>query len=133
VTDVGGLHRGRSASEQVRIVVGNKSPTVTLVKPVAGQSFTFGDTVSYEVTVTDDQPVDCTKVSVTYILGHDTHGHPQTTANGCTGSIKTTVPSGHDPADGNLKAVFDASYTDPGGPGLPSLSGTDEVILEPTP
>jgi cytochrome c len=69
---------------------------------------------------------------VTYILGHDEHGHPQTTQTGCTGSIKTTVPSGHDPGEDHLTAVFDASYTDPGGDGVPSLSGRDEVVLEPT-
>lgn len=133
VTDVGGRERGRSASTQVEIVVGNQAPEVTLVSPVAGQSFQFGDTVSYEVSVTDDQTVDCAEVSVTYILGHDTHGHPQTTANGCTGTIETTVPSGHDPVAGNLTAVFAAGYTDQGGTGLPPLSGSDEVILQPTP
>ncbi len=124
--------RGRSASASVRVVVGNAAPVVELVAPVAGQPFRFGDTVRYEVQVTDDQPVDCARVSVTYILGHDDHGHPQTTANGCTGSILTTVPSGHDPATDNLFAVFVASYTDPGGDGLPALTGTDEVVLVPS-
>jgi hypothetical protein len=88
--------------------------------------------VQFGVRVTDDQPVDCSRVSVTYVLGHDTHGHPQTTANGCTGSIQTTVPSGHDPATDNLTGVFVASYTDAGGDGLPALSGTDQVVLVPT-
>ncbi|MFF4879323.1 PQQ-dependent sugar dehydrogenase [Micromonospora sp. NPDC000668] len=128
VTDPGGL----SAAASVRVVVGNAPPVVELVKPVAGQPFAFGDTVQFEVRVTDDQPVDCSRVSVTYILGHDTHGHPQTTANGCTGSIQTTVPSGHDPATDHLTGVFVASYTDPGGDGLPSLTGTDEVVLVPS-
>ncbi|GAA1811342.1 PKD domain-containing protein [Planosporangium flavigriseum] len=123
---------GRSASASVRIVVGNAQPVVKLVKPVAGQAFKFGDAVQFEVQATDDQPVDCAKVSVTYILGHDTHGHPQTTANGCTGTIQTTVPSGHDPAKDHLTAVFVASYTDAGGNGLPALTGTDQVVLTPT-
>ncbi|MDG4797536.1 PQQ-dependent sugar dehydrogenase [Micromonospora sp. WMMD1082] len=127
VTDPG----GRSASASVRVVVGNAEPVVELVAPVAGQPFSFGDTVRYEVRVTDDQPVDCARVSVTYVLGHDDHGHPQTTASGCTGSILTTVPSGHDPENDNLSAVFVASYTDPGGDGLPSLTGTDQVVLVP--
>src|SRR3546814_5642588 len=86
-------------------------------------------TVDVEVTVTDDQPVDCDEVTVTYILGHDDHGHPLTTASGCTGSIETTVPSGHDPEGDNLTAVFVAEYTDPGGDGLPSLTGSDEVEI----
>ncbi|SCG77130.1 PQQ-dependent sugar dehydrogenase [Micromonospora inositola] len=128
VSDPGGL----SASASVRVVVGNAQPVVELVKPVAGQPFKFGDTVQFEVRVTDDQPVDCSRVSVTYVLGHDTHGHPQTTANGCTGSIQTTVPSGHDPANDHLTAVFVASYTDAGGNGLPALTGSDQVVLVPT-
>ena len=92
VTDVGGRHRGRHASADVDIVVGNQAPTVELVAPVAGQPFQFGDTVQFEVNVTDDQPVDCNAVTVTYILGHDEHGHPQTTASGCTGSIEHDRP-----------------------------------------
>ncbi len=132
VTDVGGRHRGRHASADVDIVVGNQAPTVELVAPVAGQPFQFGDSVQFEVSVDDDQPVDCNAVTVTYILGHDEHGHPQTTASGCTGSIVTTVPSGHDPGEDDLTAVFVAEYTDPGGEGLPPLSGRDEVVLEPT-
>jgi len=132
VTDIGGRHRGRSASADVDVVVGNQAPKVELLSPVAGQPFEFGDTVRFEVAVADDQPVDCADVSVTYVLGHATHGHPQTTANGCTGTITTTVPSGHDPAADDLTAVFVARYTDPGGEGLPELSGSDEVVLEPT-
>ncbi|GAA0368244.1 hypothetical protein GCM10009541_08320 [Micromonospora gifhornensis] len=124
--------KGRSASASVRVVVGNATPVVELVSPVVGQPFTFGDVVQFEVRVTDDQPVDCARVSVTYILGHDDHGHPITTANGCTGTITTTVPSGHDPATDNLSAVFVASYTDPGDEGLPPLTGTTEVVLVPT-
>ena len=120
VTDVGGRHRGRHASADVDIVVGNQAPTVELVAPVAGQPFQFGDTVQFEVSVTDDQPVDCNAVTVTYILGHDDHGHPQTTASGCTGSIVTTVPGGHDPGEDELTAVFVAEYTDPGGDGAAS-------------
>jgi cytochrome c len=95
--------------------------------------FQFGDTVTYSVTVTDDQPVDCNEVQVTYILGHDTHGHPQSTAFGCTGQFVTTVPTGHDPATDDLNAVFAASYTDPGSGNLPPLTGTDQVVIEPTP
>lgn len=133
VYDVGGKQRGRHASADIDVIVGNQEPTVTLTDPVEGQPFQFGDTVSFSVTVEDDQPVDCSKVTVTYVLGHDSHGHPQTTATGCTGTITTTVPGGHDPENDNLSAVFVAEYTDPGGDGLPPLTGSDEVVLHPTP
>jgi cytochrome c len=125
VTDKG----GRRASTDVDIVVGNQAPELEFVTPVADQPFTFGDTVAYEVTVTDDDPVDCSRVTVTYVLGHDTHGHPQSTATGCKGSLVTTVPGGHDPATDDLGAVFVAQYTDSGS--TPGLSGSAEVVLEP--
>ena len=92
VTDQG----GRSGTDYVTIIVGNTPPVVEFVTPQDGDTFAFGDAVPFEVSVTDDQPVDCSRVQVTYILGHDTHGHPLTTAFGCTGTIQTTS-GGHDP------------------------------------
>ncbi|MGH3467347.1 MAG: PKD domain-containing protein, partial [Thermocrispum sp.] len=130
VKDRGGKHRGKAAAADVDIVVGNEIPQVELIAPVAGQPFQFGDEVSFEVRVRDDQPVDCDRVTVTYVLGHDDHGHPQSTAAGCTGSLQTTVPGGHDPEQDELHAVFVAQYTDDGSD--PPLSGSDEVVLEPT-
>ncbi|MFC5813686.1 PQQ-dependent sugar dehydrogenase [Nonomuraea harbinensis] len=123
---------GRSASTSVRIVVGNDTPVVEILRPAEGDPFAFGDVVEFEVRVTDDQPVDCARVTVDYILGHDDHGHPQTTARGCTGSIQTTEPGGHDPENDDLTGVFVAGYTDPGTGGLPELTGTDQVVLQPT-
>jgi glucose/arabinose dehydrogenase/PKD repeat protein len=122
---------GRSASTYQRIVVGNAVPVVHFAAPVAGQPFAFGQTVSYQVTVTDDTPVDCSKVTVTYILGHEEHGHPLSTSAGCTGSFQTFVDAGHAGAS-NLRAVFAAAYTDSPGAGLPALTGTDQVVLTPT-
>jgi cytochrome c len=118
---------GRSAAEYVDVFVGNQPPTVDLVTtPRPGQPFHFGDTVTYQVNVTDEAPVDCSRVTVTYILGHDTHGHPLSTAAGCSGSIQTTA-SGHDPTVDNITAVFVAEYTDPEG-----LEGSDQVVLRQT-
>lgn len=119
---------GRSASAEVILPVGTAAPQVTFVTPVAGQPFSFGQTVTYEVTVADDAPVDCARVTVTYILGHDQHGHPLSTSSGCTGSITTFVDAGHAGAD-NLTAVFVASYTDTG---TPPQTGSATVVLTPT-
>jgi hypothetical protein len=85
--------------------------------------------------VTDDQPVDCNKVQLSYILGHDTHGHPISSSTGCTSQFATSA-GGHDPATQNLRAVFAASYTDagPNGDGAEGvLTGNAEVVLTPTP
>jgi glucose/arabinose dehydrogenase/PKD repeat protein len=123
VTDV----HGRSAAEYVDIFVGNQPPVVDLTTtPAPGQPFHFGDTVQFQVSVTDEAAVDCSRVTVTYVLGHDTHGHPLSTAAGCSGSIQTTA-AGHDPTADNITAVFVAEYTDPGG-----LIGSDQVVLRAT-
>jgi len=115
----------------VQIVVGNEQPQVELVTPVEGQEFSFGDQVAFEVEVTDDQPVNCDEVEVSYILGHDEHGHPLSTASGCSGTIQTSLEPGHGSGD-NLRGVFVAEYTDPGAEGVPSLTGSDEVVLTPS-
>ena len=85
---------GRSASWQVRVTVGNQAPRVALTVVSTTPPFNFGDTVNFTVTVTDDQPVDCARVSVAYILGHESHGHPQTSTAGCTGQISVPIDTG---------------------------------------
>ncbi|GAB3807456.1 PQQ-dependent sugar dehydrogenase [Micromonospora zhanjiangensis] len=122
---------GRSAAATLPFLVGPRAPIVEFVQPVTGQPFEFGQTVQFEVKVTDDLPVDCSKVKVTYILGHDQHGHPLSSTFGCTGSFTTFVDPGHGGAN-NLSAVFDAEYTDaPTEPGVPPQTGRAEVVLRP--
>ncbi|MFB7530240.1 ThuA domain-containing protein [Streptomyces sp. NPDC056178] len=123
---------GRTASASVHVTVGNTAPKVELKLPGDGQLFTFGDDVPFKVTVTDpeDGTIDCSKVEVRFVLGHDSHGHPITTVNGCSGTIKTAVDGGHDP-NANIFGVIDASYTDGGGGGQASLSGHDQAQLQP--
>ena len=73
----------------------------------------------------------CSKVTVAYVLGHETHGHPLTSTAGCTGSITTFIDSGHAGA-ANLSAVFVASYTDPGEGDTPGLTGSAQVRIVPS-
>jgi hypothetical protein len=89
---------------------------VNLQAPVNGQLFSFGDTVPFQVSVSDpeDGTIDCTRVKVTYLLGHDAHQHQITQKTGCSGSIAVPVDGEHDPA-ANVYGVFDAEYTDNGG------------------
>jgi hypothetical protein len=84
--------------------------------PTDGQLFSFGDTVPFQVNVTDpeDGTIDCSRVKVTYFLGHDVHQHQITSKNGCSGSIAVPVDGEHDSA-ANVYGVFDAEYTDNGG------------------
>ncbi|MBW6438804.1 PQQ-dependent sugar dehydrogenase [Actinoplanes hulinensis] len=117
---------GRSASAEFRLHVGPVAPTVSFVTPTEDQPFTFGDTVTFQVNVVDDRPVNCANVQVSYILGHDEHGHPLSTTSGCSGSITTFVDPGHAGAEG-LVAVFVAEYTDGDG-----QTGSAEVVLTPS-
>ena len=68
---------GRTGTTNIDIVAGNTAPTVELILPLDGGFFEFGDTVKYEVTVTDpeDGTIDCSRVVVQPGLGHDQHSH----------------------------------------------------------
>ncbi|MFC3574165.1 PQQ-dependent sugar dehydrogenase [Streptomyces yaanensis] len=124
---------GRTGSASVQIVVGNTAPKVVLETPKDGQLFSFGDAIPFKVRVTDPEDgtnIDCSRVKVTFILGHDSHGHPVTSANGCTGTLQTSADGGHD-QDANIFGVLDAEYTDGGGGGQAALTSHDQNVLQP--
>ena len=81
---------GKVTATSTPITVGNTSPTITINTPVAGGTFAFGDRIPFVVTVTDpeDRVIDCDDVQVTFVLGHDSHGHPEDTVTGCSGSLE---------------------------------------------
>ncbi len=121
---------GKSASANTTITVGNTAPSIAINTPAEGSLFAFGDNIPYAVTVTDpeDGTIDCDRVEVTFVLGHDTHGHAEQTVNGCTGVLPT------DPNDvshgGNVFGVVSASYTDRGGPGgVPALTTVEQTTI----
>ncbi|MFI5757037.1 PQQ-dependent sugar dehydrogenase [Streptomyces sp. NPDC051569] len=118
---------GLTGSASLVVTVGNTAPTVTLNTPSNGELFAFGDTVPFTVEGSDpeDGAIDCAKVKVTYLLGHDSHQHQITSANGCSGSIAVPTDGEHDSA-ANLYGVFDAEYTDAGG-----LTSHIQSILQP--
>ncbi|MDT0615886.1 lectin [Streptomyces sp. DSM 40712] len=124
---------GKSATASAHITVGNTAPTVRLDLPVDGGIYDFGAAIPFKVTVTDaeDGTIDCSKVKVTFIVGHDSHGHPQTSATGCTGSLQTLADGEHDP-NANIFGVIDAEYTDNGANGQPALTTHDQHVTQPT-
>ncbi|MGX4653551.1 ThuA domain-containing protein [Micromonospora sp. SCSIO 07396] len=124
---------GKTGFANVQITVGNTAPVVTITTPANGGMLTFGDKVSYQISVTDPDggTVDCTKVVVNPALGHDDHAHETTEYPGCSGTISTDLLGGH-PDGANLFYVLNARYTDSGGPGGASpLTGTAQAILQP--
>jgi glucose/arabinose dehydrogenase/PKD repeat protein len=121
-----------TASASVIVNVGNTAPTVVVELPANGQVFNFGDTVPFRVRVTDpeDGTIDCSRVKMTYILGHDSHGHAITSQNGCTGSIATPLDGEHD-TSANLFGVWDAEYTDNGANGQPAITTHAQAVTQP--
>ncbi|GFJ76339.1 hypothetical protein Phou_005190 [Phytohabitans houttuyneae] len=118
---------GRTSTASVVIGVGR--PTVALNQPLNGRLFNFGDAIPFQVTVTDPNAptIDCSRVRVNYILGHDSHGHPMTSATGCSGTIQTTVDGEHD-ANANIFGVMVAEYT-PVGSTTPVTS--PQAVMQP--
>ncbi|RCG26505.1 PKD domain-containing protein [Sphaerisporangium album] len=119
--------QGLTGTASLVVSVGNTAPTVNLTTPGDGQLFSYGDTVPFTVTGSDpeDGALDCTKVTVTYFLGHDSHRHQITSKTGCSGSITIPTDGEHDAA-ANIYGVFEASYTDKGG-----LTSTSTRTLQP--
>ncbi|MFJ6165263.1 ThuA domain-containing protein [Micromonospora orduensis] len=125
--------KGRTAVANVPITVGNTSPTVTIEFPPDGGFFEWGDQVRYSIKVTDpeDGEIDCDRVNLQVLLGHDEHAHPLEQHTGCTGTVQTSLASGHG-AEANVFAVFEATYTDDGGTGGASpLTGRVIEVLQP--
>ncbi|MDG9688892.1 PQQ-dependent sugar dehydrogenase [Streptomyces sp. DH17] len=124
---------GKSATASVHITVGNTAPSVRIDLPTDGRVYDFGAAIPFKVTVTDpeDGAIDCAEVKVTFIIGHDSHGHPQTSATGCTGTLQTLADGEHDP-NANIFGVIDAEYTDNGAGGQPALTTHDQHITQPS-
>ncbi|MFI6338870.1 PQQ-dependent sugar dehydrogenase [Streptomyces sp. NPDC050535] len=124
---------GKSATASVQITVGNTAPTVKLDLPLDGSIYDFGAAIPFKVTVTDpeDGTIDCSKVKVTFIVGHDSHGHPQTSTTGCSGTLQTLADGEHDP-NANIFGVLDAEYTDKGAAGQPALTAHDQRVIQPS-
>ncbi|WP_258049548.1 PQQ-dependent sugar dehydrogenase [Streptomyces finlayi] len=122
---------GNTATASVIVTVGNTAPSVELELPTDGSVIDPGAAVPFEVTVTDaeDGTVDCSKVKVTFIVGHDSHGHPQTSATGCSGTVQTIADGEHDP-NANIFGVWDAEYTDKGANGQPALTTHDQNLSQ---
>ncbi|MEU8264702.1 ThuA domain-containing protein [Micromonospora sp. NPDC048999] len=125
--------KDRTAVANVPITAGNTAPTVKIEFPPDGGFYDWGDQVKYTVKVTDpeDGEIDCAKVVLQSYLGHDEHAHPLESYTGCSGTVQTSLSSGHG-AEANVFAVLEASYTDKGGVGgAGPLTGRSLVQLQP--
>jgi glucose/arabinose dehydrogenase/PKD repeat protein/type 1 glutamine amidotransferase len=127
---------GKTGTTTVPVTVGNTQPEVEFTLPPNGSFFEFGDTLSWDVTVTDaeDSPdgsaIDDSRVIIQPALGHDAHAHPADPLSGRTGSVETDLGGGHSD-DMNVFYVLDARYEDDGGDGVPTLTGSDTSLIFP--
>jgi PKD repeat protein len=121
---------GKTDIQSTVITVGNTAPTVTINTPLDGDFFEWGDDVPYTVTVTDpeDGPVNCARVTVTFVLVHDTHGHAEDSKTGCSGVLQTFAEDASH--GGYIAGGISATYTDLGANGQPALSTTDQNIVQ---
>jgi cytochrome c len=125
--------KGRTAVANVPVTAGNTAPTVAIEFPPDGGFFDWGDQVRYTIAVTDpeDGEIDCDRVRLQVLLGHDEHGHPLEQHTGCTGTVQTSLASGHG-AEANVFGVLEATYTDDGGTGdAGPLTGRAITQLQP--
>jgi PKD repeat protein/type 1 glutamine amidotransferase len=113
---------GKTASASTVITVGNTAPTVTVTTPIDGDFFEWGQNLPYTVTVTDpeDATIDCSRVTVTFVLVHDTHGHAEESQTGCSGVLHTDAEDASH--GGYLAGGISATYTDTGPNPLTTVS-----------
>jgi hypothetical protein len=117
---------GKTAIASQTITVGNTAPTVTITSPVEGGFFDWGDNVPWTVTVTDpeDGTIDCARIQVDFVLGHDTHGHGLGSTTGCSG-VWASPASEATHASGSVFGAINAAYTDNGG-----LTSIDQAVIQ---
>ncbi|MFR9727211.1 ThuA domain-containing protein [Streptomyces sp. MS19] len=122
---------GRTAVSNLDITAGNTAPAIDVTAPADGGFFTFGDTIAYDVTVTDpeDGTVDCDDVIVQPALGHDEHSHGYEQYHGCSGTFPLPGDAGHIGA--NIFGTVSVTYTDHGNGDAPPLTTQEIVVLQP--
>jgi PKD repeat protein len=121
---------GKTDSKTTVITVGNTSPTISIDTPLDGDFFEFGQDVPFSVTVTDpeDGPIDCSRVEVTFVLVHDTHGHGEDSVNSCSGVLHTDAEDASH--GGGLAGGISVTYTDDGANGQPALTTVEQHIVQ---
>ena len=126
---------GMSTEEMIDVAAGNTAPQVSITWPLEGSFVPFNEPIPFQIDVTDaeDGTIASPGASVTLqpLLGHDTHTHPLRAHRGIAGTFNVVPDSSHKPYIINHFVKLVASYTDEGGPGVPQLTSTDEVLLYP--
>ena len=125
---------GKTASASTVITVGNTAPTLTITTPVDGDFFEWGQNIPFTVTGSDpedgpiDTPAECARVTVTFVLVHDTHGHAEESQTGCTGVLHTDAEDAFH--GGYLAGGISASFTDNPQGSVPALTTVTQNLVQ---
>jgi glucose/arabinose dehydrogenase len=117
VDDQRGEADSTDSSPPVRIVVGNRAPSITITQPVAGTTYDAGDSVAFRASATDpeDGTLAANRFSWTVAFHHAGHVHPFAGPYSGTDAGQFVVPtSGEDAADVFFRVYVTA--TDSGSP-----------------
>jgi PKD repeat protein/type 1 glutamine amidotransferase len=125
---------GKTDSKSTVITVGNTAPTLTITTPVDGDFFEWGQNIPYTVTGSDpedgpiDTPAECSRVTVTFVLVHDTHGHAEESQTGCSGVLHTDAEDASH--GGYLAGGISASFTDDPQGSIPALTTVSQNVVQ---
>lgn len=79
----------------VRIVSGNRAPTLTISAPAEGAMYDAGDIIGYSASASDleEGALDCSRFTNQVIFHHDTHSHPYLgpEQGNCSGAFAITT------------------------------------------
>jgi PKD repeat protein len=123
---------GRSATDEVSVVVGNTAPSVSIEWPVQGGIVPFNTPVPYRVSVSDpeDDAIANGRMRVQPYIGRDSHEWPLQQHSGRTGTFTISRTEHYEPKE-RLFAALGVHYTDGGTPDADSLTGHAHVSLHP--
>nr|WP_274388033.1 ThuA domain-containing protein [Salsipaludibacter albus] len=129
---------GNDGTITTSIVVGNTAPEVTITTPPEGGFVAWGEDIPFTIEVDDaedgstaDGTIDCSRVEVSFVTGHDAHGHPQSTVTGCEGTLSTGDPGDGHGLDANVFGIVAASYTDDAQGEVGAITTTETIQLQP--
>ncbi len=134
VDDQQGEVNSTDAAPPLRIVVGNRSPSVVIGSPSAGSFYNAGDTITFSGSSSDPEEgsLPAGQLSWTIVFHHDTHTHPFLgPINGVAGGQFVVPATGEDAIDVFYRVHLTASDTGaPLGP-VGVLSSTTHVDIQP--
>ena len=121
---------GKTDTKTTTITVGNTAPTLTISTPLDGDFFNWGDDIPFTVTGSDpeDGAIDCSQVTVTFVLVHDQHGHGEDSQSGCSGTLETVADDASH--GGYIAGGINVTYTDEGANGQPPLTTQVQHVVQ---